>query len=137
MFVRKLDSWASGNSAVWSLSILLISILFLSLVLDQLRPPGGWIALEFPAWVEPAPQNLPENWSRSDRDAALFGLGLDYLYLLLYPLYLSLALRPGQPVVESATVAEAREPAVQSLRFTRRAAGCTGKCRAVFADQGQ
>jgi hypothetical protein len=88
--MNKLDSLASGKSSVWVLSLLFIAVLVLSLVLDQLRPPGGWIALEFPAWVEPAPENLPESWSRSDRDAALFGLGLDFLYLLLYPLFLSL-----------------------------------------------
>lgn len=88
--MSKLDSLASGKSAVWILSLSFIAVMVMSLVLDQLRPPGGWIALEFPAWVEPAPGDLPENWSRPDRDAALFGLGLDYLYLLLYPLFLSL-----------------------------------------------
>jgi hypothetical protein len=88
--MSKLDAWASGKTSVWILSLSFIAVLALSLVLDQLRPPGGWIALEFPAWVETAPEHLPENWSPSDREAALRGLGLDYLYLLMYPLFLSL-----------------------------------------------
>jgi uncharacterized membrane protein YhdT len=80
---------ASGKSSIWILSLSFIAILILSVVLDQLRPPGGWIALEFPAWIETAPGHLPENWSPSDRDAAQWGLGLDFLYLMLYPLFLS------------------------------------------------
>ena len=87
--MSKLDAWATGKSSVWVLSLSFIAVVVLSVVLDQLRPPGGWIALEFPAWVETAPENLPQNWSPSERDAALRGLGLDYLYLMVYPLFLS------------------------------------------------
>ena len=87
--MSRLDAWASGKASVWMLSLSFIALLFLSLVLNELRPPGGWIALEFPAWVETAPEHLPENWSPAERDAALRGLRLDFLYLMLYPLFLS------------------------------------------------
>lgn len=58
--------------------------------LDQFRPPGGWIALEFPAWTESLSRNPPARWQADEREAALFGLGLDFLFLMIYPLFLSL-----------------------------------------------
>ena len=87
--MSKLDAWATGKSSVLILGFSFIALVILSLWLNELRPPGGWIALEFPAWCDTAPEHLPENWSPSERTAALRGLGLDYLYLMVYPLFLS------------------------------------------------
>lgn len=82
--------WISSKKQGKGLWVLFFAMLFVGLVLDQLSPPGGWLALEFPALVEPAPGNAPASWTPGQREAVLFGLGLDFLYLIIYPLFLSL-----------------------------------------------
>lgn len=52
-------------------------------------PNGGWTAWQFPAFY-PHADNDPARWDTSERDKAMFGLGLDFLFLVVYPLLLSL-----------------------------------------------
>lgn len=74
------------GKALW---VLFCTVLMAAWVLDSHKPPDGWLSLEFPRWLglTAAP---PSEWTAPEREAALFGLGLDFLFLVLYPLYLSL-----------------------------------------------
>lgn len=70
--------------------ILFFALLGVGGILGQLTPPGGWLALEFPAFNDLSIDSSPGSWSPGERDAALFGLGLDFLFLIIYPLFLAL-----------------------------------------------
>jgi hypothetical protein len=83
------DDWISEHRQVAALWILFGAMVLTGAALNELRPPGGWVALEFPAWT-PASSSPTAGWTQEDRETALFGLGLDFLFLALYPLFLSL-----------------------------------------------
>lgn len=84
-------SWIRERNQVAALWVLALAALLVSLVLGRHRPPGGWLSLEFPALAGPE-WEAPESWSAGEREVALFGLGLDFLFAVLYPLFLSLLL---------------------------------------------
>ena len=76
-----------ARRATW---LAFLAVVIVSVPLERVKPPGGYIALEFPALhIGDAPD--PSGWTPSAREDAFFGLGLDFLYLVLYPLWLSLA----------------------------------------------
>lgn len=81
--------WIAEEHQGKALWLLFCAVLVVAWVLDAHKPPDGWLSLEFPRWLglSAAP---PNEWSTEQRETALFGLGLDFLFLLLYPLYLSL-----------------------------------------------
>jgi hypothetical protein len=85
----KPDEWIRERRQVATLWILFCAMVLVAVGLDQLRPPGGWIALEFPAWTQPSSTPIA-GWTQENRETVLFGLGLDFLFLVLYPLFLSL-----------------------------------------------
>jgi hypothetical protein len=82
--------WISEEKQVKALWLLFFAFLAVGGILGQFAPPGGWLTLEFPAFADLSLENSPASWERGERDAALFGLGLDFLFLIIYPLFLSL-----------------------------------------------
>ena len=73
--------------------ILVASLIVCFLLMAALQiycPPSGisWFAFEFPALADPLIN--PATWNASDRVIALLGLGIDFVFLLVYPLVLSL-----------------------------------------------
>jgi hypothetical protein len=82
--------WISEEKQVRALWILLFAFLGVGGILGQFTPPGGWLALEFPKLDCLGPVASPNSWTVAQRDSALFGLGLDFLFLIIYPLFLSL-----------------------------------------------
>jgi len=74
------------GKALW---LLFFAILVVAWFLDMHKPPDGWLSLEFPKWLGVS-ADPPSKWTAQQREASLFGLGLDFLFLVLYPLYLSL-----------------------------------------------
>lgn len=82
--------WITEDKQVKVLWLLLAAFVVVGGVLDQLSPPGGWLILEFPAWADLSADKSPVSWQPGERDAALFGLGLDFLFLIIYPLLLAL-----------------------------------------------
>ena len=82
--------WIREERQISALWILFVAVVVVGGVLDQFRPPVGWLALEFPAWSDPSSATSPGSWKPEEREAALFGLGLDFLFLVLYPAFLSL-----------------------------------------------
>lgn len=63
----------------------------LGVTLHRLEPPGGYLALELPAFDQL--QTMPvSSWNPEEREVAFLGLGLDVAFLLVYPLFLSLLL---------------------------------------------
>jgi len=67
---------------------LLLATLALSMVLTALPPPGGYLVFEFPALFVGSEFD-PAGWTAVQREQVYFALGLDYLYLIAYPLLLS------------------------------------------------
>lgn len=86
----KPDRWLKEEKQVAALWILALAVAVVGVALDQFRPPGGWIALELPALTKSSSLPSPESWTPEQRETALFGLGLDFLFLMIYPLFLSL-----------------------------------------------
>jgi len=86
----KPHTWITRSRQVAALWILVVLVIVVGGLLDQLRPPGGWIGLEFPAMTDVMATNAPSLWQPHERERALFALGLDSLFLVLYPLLLSL-----------------------------------------------
>lgn len=84
--------WIEEERQVAVLWALVSITLLLMLALSRLEPPGGWIRLEFPALNDSTGPGSPRSWSQAQREKALFGLGVDFLFLLVYPLFLSLFL---------------------------------------------
>jgi hypothetical protein len=67
-----------------------LAVLIVSVPLGRVKPPGGYFALEFPA-LHISSAAGPGSWPAPVRENAFFGLGFDFLFLVLYPLWLSLA----------------------------------------------
>ena len=76
-----------ARRATW-LAFLAVAVVWVPL--GRVAPPCGYLALEFPAF-HLAHVADPASWASSAREDAFFGLGLDFLFLVLYPLWLSLA----------------------------------------------
>lgn len=83
------ESWIDERKQVAALWFLFAVGVVVAVILGRFRPPGGWIPLELPALAPPG-WVPPGEWCAAQREAALFGLGLDFLFLALYPLFLSL-----------------------------------------------
>ncbi len=86
--------WIDERSQAPVLWVVGAATLVVGLSLNSFRPPGGWLPLEFPAWCRSAPS--PDSWSVRERETALFGLGLDFLFMVLYPFFLSLFFGRGK-----------------------------------------
>lgn len=82
--------WITEDKQVKVLWFLLIALVIVGGVLGKLSPPGGWLTLEFPVCADISVDNTPGSWEPGERDAALFALGLDFLFLIIYPLFLSI-----------------------------------------------
>ena len=93
-------SWINEQAKVRVFIVLLLFTLALTVVLSiqgrRLRTPAapqGIISFEL-AGTRAAADGIVDSWSPPQRDVrgdALLSLGVDYLYLLLYPLTISLA----------------------------------------------
>ena len=82
--------WIAEEKQVKVLWLLLIALVIVGGVLGKLSPPGGWLSLEFPVFADISVDNSPGSWNPRERDAALFALGLDFLFLIIYPLFLAI-----------------------------------------------
>lgn len=82
-------AWIAEEHHGKALWLLFCAVLVVAWVLDAHKPPDGWLSLEFPRWLGLS-ADPPRDWTADQRETALFGLGLDFLFLVLYPLYLSL-----------------------------------------------
>lgn len=80
--------WIRETRQIPVLWLLFGLIVIVAGVLSRFTPPGGWLLLEFPAWTNP----MPDQWLQREREATIFGLGVDFLFLAVYPLFLSLLL---------------------------------------------
>lgn len=60
-----------------------------AVVLYLVQPPCGYVVMELPV-LPSDPQCSPSGWDSVDVERAFFGLGLDFLFLFLYPWWLSL-----------------------------------------------
>lgn len=76
-----------ARRATW---LAFLAVAVVSVPLGIVAPPSGYLALEFPA-LHLADVTDPLSWASSAREDAFLGLGLDFLFLVLYPLWLSLA----------------------------------------------
>lgn len=74
-----------------SLFILLLfaASVVISFFLSLAQPPGGYIAFEFAAF-RGGVQSITKGWTAEQCRLTMFGLGLDFLFLSLYPVFLSL-----------------------------------------------
>lgn len=81
--------WIVEKYHVRALWALFFATLIVASILDVHKPPDGWVCLEFPAWLGRS-AIPPSQWTEGQRAVSLFGLGLDFLFLFLYPLFLSL-----------------------------------------------
>src|ERR1043165_7987276 len=84
-----LHPWIATRPRQAVAGLALVACVAVALVEKAYRPPGeyGWFTLEFPALLKPPP---PDAWTPTFRDRSFFGLGLDFLFLCLYPFVLSL-----------------------------------------------
>ena len=90
-------SWINEQAKVWVFIALLLFTLALTVGLSiqgrRLRTPAapqGIISFEL-AGTRAAADRIVNSWSPAPRDDAFINLGVDYLYLFLYPLTISLA----------------------------------------------
>lgn len=69
----------------------LAAVVVVSLVpaLSWFGPPQGWIAWEYPV-LAPTDSPRVDQWCQAEREKTLFCLGLDFLFLVAYPLLTSL-----------------------------------------------
>lgn len=66
-----------------------VATVVVAIVLFLVQPPCGYFVMELP--VLPAdPRCSPSGWEPGSLELAFFGLGLDFLFLCLYPWMLSL-----------------------------------------------
>jgi hypothetical protein len=89
--------WIRESSRLTALAIatpaVIISSLVMAVVSEPLRNatvPGGILDFEF-AGNRATAQAILDSWSPEAREMAMLGMGLDYVYLLVYSVFLSLA----------------------------------------------
>ena len=102
-------SWISETGQRGALLVLTALLVVLSIALSMIgaplitsAAPRGIVSFEFAGTAETAARML-DSWSPRVREQAMLSLGLDYLYLGVYPAWLALACtriaRRGTPVL--------------------------------------
>jgi predicted acylesterase/phospholipase RssA len=81
--------WMSKRARKTTLLVSSLGSALMMLLVGWASPPGGYIRLEW-AVVTGTHQEIIKDWAEVARGLALLGLGLDYVFLLFYPLALSL-----------------------------------------------
>ena len=81
-------AWIPARARKATLLASLLGSALMVLLVGLTRPPGGYVGLEW-AVITGSYQEIIESWTARARAVALVGLGLDSIFLLLYPLALS------------------------------------------------